>query len=374
MIGPSVVLRCPECGSKRLYRDGLRYVQEGNVQRFLCRDCGYRFTDPAHKSFKECQTKGNRQICAILQDAKNLTTATETKTVAGEEKGQLIQYAWLLKKRGLQENTIQLRTFLLNQLTRKGADLNNPDSVETVLATEKFTPAKKRQLVSAYTSYTKMSKIPWIPIKVKYEPKQPFLPTHEELVSLIHAAGKRTATFLQTALDTGARIGEISKLRWTDVNTENLTISINNPEKNSRARTLKVSEKTVSMISSLSKKYAPYIFNPDQTSIKSSFATLRNRLAETHKNPRFKQIHLHTFRHYYACNLYRKTKILKTVQDALGHKSIMNTEIYTRLVVFQEEEYYSATATTVEEARKLAEDGWSFFCEMDGVKIFRKPK
>ena len=117
-----------------------------------------------------------------------------------------------------------------------------------------------------------------------------------------------------------------------------------------------------------------YIFNPDPRSIKESFANVRNRLAETHKNPRFKQIYLHTFRHYYACRLYRKTKNLKTVQDALGHKSIMNTEIYTRIVVFQDEEYNSATAKTVEEVQKLAEDGWSYFCEIDGIKVFRKPK
>jgi len=303
-----------------------------------------------------------------------LDSATEINTVAGDEKGQLIEYAWKLKKRGLQENTIQVRLFLLNQLIRLGADLNVPDSVETVLATEKFTAAKKKQLASSYISYTRLFRIAWEPIKVKYEPKQPFIPTHEELVSLIHGAGRRSATFLQVALDTGARAGEICKLRWTDINTENLTISINTPEKNSRARTLKVTQKTIEMITALSKKYNPYIFNPNPITMKSNFAQLRERLAETHKNPRFKQVHLHTFRHFYACNLFRKTKNLKIVQDALGHKSMMNTEIYTRIVVFREEEYYSAIAKTVEEVRKLAEDGWNFFCEMDGVKIFRKPK
>ena len=86
------------------------------------------------------------------------------------------------------------------------------------------------------------------------------------------------------------------------------------------------------------------------------------------------QIHVHTFRHYFASNLYRKTKILKTVQDAIGHKSIMNTEIYTRMVVFRDEKYYSATAKTVQEVCKLAEDGWSFFTEIDCMKVLRKPK
>lgn len=38
--------RCPECGSNRLYEEGLRYTNEGQVQRFLCRVCSYRFSQP----------------------------------------------------------------------------------------------------------------------------------------------------------------------------------------------------------------------------------------------------------------------------------------------------------------------------------------
>ncbi|MDI6847764.1 MAG: tyrosine-type recombinase/integrase [Candidatus Bathyarchaeia archaeon] len=43
-------LTCPECGSKRLFKDGLRYLKDGStVQRLLCRDCGYRFSQPQVK-------------------------------------------------------------------------------------------------------------------------------------------------------------------------------------------------------------------------------------------------------------------------------------------------------------------------------------
>ena len=152
-----------------------------------------------------------------------------------------------------------------------------------MLATEKFTAAKKNSLVAAYRSYTKIFRLPWLPIKVHYEPKQPFIPTHEELTALIHAAHKRLATFLQTLLDTGARCGEVSKLKWTDINTENLTVSINSPEKHSRSRTLKVTQKTIAMLQAMPKKYDPYIFNPNQTTLKAPFMALRDRLAETQK-------------------------------------------------------------------------------------------
>ena len=67
-------------------------------------------------------------------------------------------------------------------------------------------------------------------------------------------------------------------------------------------------------------------------------------------------------------------KLQKNTSLALGHKRIANTEIYTRKVVFREEEYYSATAKALEEVCKLAEEGWNFFAEIDGIKVFRKPK
>jgi len=50
--------------------------------------------------------------------------------------GTLVDYAWKMKKRGLAEETIRHRVYRLNVLVRKGADLQNPDSVETILATE----------------------------------------------------------------------------------------------------------------------------------------------------------------------------------------------------------------------------------------------
>jgi len=47
-------LQCPECSSKRLYRAGLRYLKNGAiVQRWLCRDCGFRFSEsPANSQVK----------------------------------------------------------------------------------------------------------------------------------------------------------------------------------------------------------------------------------------------------------------------------------------------------------------------------------
>ncbi len=91
---------CPSCSPKvtKVYRDGLRYRSDkSSVQRWLCRDCGFRFSErPTLKGSPPLQESSERslntssalaskrQICAL--GAKNLTSAAELKTVAGDKK------------------------------------------------------------------------------------------------------------------------------------------------------------------------------------------------------------------------------------------------------------------------------------------------
>jgi len=66
-------------------------------------------------------------------------------------------------------------------------------------------------------------------------------------------------------------------------------------------------------------------------------------------------------------------KLQKNTSLALGHKRIANTEIYTRKVVFREEEYYSATARLLKKSVDSLKTG-EFFAKMQRIKVFRKPK
>ena len=71
---------------------------------------------------------------------------------------------------------------------------------------------------------------------------------------------------------------------------------------------------------------------------------------------------------------YSKTHSILHVMHMLGHKNIQNTQIYTHLINYEADEYHSATANTVEEAKKLVESGFEFVCEVQNVKLFRKRK
>ena len=163
-------------------------------------------------------------------------------------------------------------------------------------------------------------------------------------------------------------------MKWTDINEVNMTISINNPEKGSDTRTLKVAPKTIAMLKALPKKYDPYIFNPLSLSMKEGFEVARKRLTTTLQNPRFKQIHLHTFKHWKATMEYHRTSDILHVMHILGYENIKNTLVYTHLIDFEGDEYHSAVAKSVEEARKLLEEGFEYVCQKDDLMLFRKRK
>lgn len=55
---------------------------------------------------------------------------------------------------------------------------------------------------------------------------------------------------------------------------------------------------------------------------------------------------------------YAKTKDILYVMKMLGHKDIKTTLIYTQLIHFESDEFHSATAKTIEEARQLVEAGF----------------
>ncbi len=107
---------CPNCHSKQIWKDGIRKTRNGFVQRFLCRDCVYRFSD---NPYKQCQSNNNHQLC-VIKKAKKLDNPTKIKIVAVDkkntQKGQIIQFCFHLKKQGYAEATIKLRYSVLKVL------------------------------------------------------------------------------------------------------------------------------------------------------------------------------------------------------------------------------------------------------------------
>jgi hypothetical protein len=57
-----------------------------------------------------------------------------------------------------------------------------------------------------------------------------------------------------------------------------------------------------------------------------------------------------------------------------GHKNLNNTLVYTQLVSLSDGDYASRVAKDIKELCQLAEAGFEYVTDMDGVKVFRKRK
>jgi len=389
------MLSCPRCGSKNLWKDGLRHTSSGDIQRYFCKDCGHRFTEKGFKrkfSSKEeffnlfvddidCQVGDEKRACVSLAETKNLVAeprnekraagATKVESVSAEVKGKILEFAWWLKKQGYKESTITSKVKLLKVLVRRGADLSDPESVKEVIARQEWSDGRKENAVDAYTSFLAFSGGKWDPPKYKRVDKLPFIPTEQELDALIAGCGKKMAAFLQLLKETGMRAGEAWSLKWTDLDVQSQTVRVT-PEKGSEPRVLRISAKCLSMLQSLPRKGSLIFGGYPIRGFAKSFQRSRKILANKLGNPRLLQISFHTFRHWKATMEYARTKDILHVMKLLGHKNIKNTLIYTQLTNFKEDEWVCKIARTVEEAKQLIEAGFEYVDTIDGFHLYRK--
>jgi integrase len=376
--GEEASRKCPECHSRRIWKDGIRETNYGSVQRFVCRDCGFRFSE---KSYKECQTNSNRQLCAILKEAKKLDTTTEIKTVAGEEKqttkGKILQFVLYLKLQGCSEHTVKGWGQKLNRLARS-ADLENSESVKKYLASLDIAENSKHAFCVAYGAFLKWQGKTWTAPKYKGTQKIPeFIPTEHEIDALIAGCGKKTAIILQALKETGMRIGECLSLKWSSISPEAHTITLNTPEKNSLPRIFKVTSKLIGMLEMLPKNSDKVFGRSNSRNASVCLAHQRKKIARKLQNPRIAKIHFHLIRHWKGTMEYHKTQNIVHVQRLLGHKSILNTQIYINLeqAIFEvTDDYDVKVAETLDDACKLLEVGFECVTNMEGKKLFRKRK
>jgi integrase len=331
-----------------------------------------------------------RQVCvALARGAKNLDAAAlEREPAAGtspsepaDVKGKLVAFTWEMQKEGYSPETIRTNRGALRALLKRGADLMNPESVKEALAKEeKWSQNRRRNVITAYTLFLKFNGMTWEPPRCNVTRKIPFIPTEQEIDELIAGMPTTVATFLQLLKETAMRSGEAKRLKWTDVDFQRRIITLNEPEKGSLPRIFSnLSGKLLSMLNALPRN-SPYVFGDcTLNSLKATFGRARRRLAFKLQNPRLREIHFHTLRHWKATMLYHYCKDILVVKEFLGHKEIDNTLIYIQLdkSLFQnlpDDSFIIRAAHSLEEAIKLGEVGFEPFVVMDGVQLFRKRK
>jgi integrase len=306
-----------------------------------------------------------------IETAGDSTTPQQTATI----KGKIVEFLWHLEKENRSKRTIRTYNCYLGMLLRAGADLRNPESIKDITAKqESWGENTRRMAIAVYKSFAAFIGITFSPPKYRASQKLPFIPLESEIDALMAASTRRLAAILALLKEVPVRIGEAFRLKWTDIDFERRCIIMNNPEKNGKPRAFKASEKLLYMLNALPKKNERVFGRADYASMENQFVITRKKTANKLQNPRILQIHFHTLRHWKATMEYHKTKDILHVMNLPGHRNIESTLVYTHLINSESDEYHSAVAKTVDEARKLLEEGFEYVCQKDDLMLFRKRK
>ncbi|MCL5268300.1 MAG: site-specific integrase [Bacteroidetes bacterium] len=136
--------------------------------------------------------------------------------------------------------------------------------------------------------------------------------------------------FIETALYTGMRIGEIRNLSWNDIDFLKMKIRVRNTEsfstKSKKERTVPLHPRLVEILSLRSRvDHSPLVFlRSDLKQVDPGTANkeFRKYCKKAGLDPRF---HFHTLRHTFASHLAINGVSLYFIQKILGHQSIETT-------------------------------------------------
>jgi len=419
---------CPQCHSQRVWKDGLRETARGPVQRWTCRDCGYRFSETFNNaavnahfqpngdtplSFSDCpehserlqklhtlilKTKADKTILCRVgasdNGAKNLVeveTRTQEKAAGAtmtpqDVKGRLIEFMWFMKKEAYAPDTIKGRADgirnLANSMASKGMGdkLLHSEVVKAFISEQdNWDDGYKRNMVYAYTTFLTMHGLSWNPPHYKVRDKLPFIPLESELNQLIVSTGRKMSIFLHGLKETAADPGELFALKWTDINTDPPTITINHPVKGHKARIVNVNRDFIDRLGMIRKENEK-VFQGRIENLRRDYRDQRKNVAKKFNNPRLLRIKFTTFRHWRGTWDYhmQEKKDPYEIMKLLGHHSLSSTEIYINLeqALFKEarDKYDVETPETIEDAARLLAAGYKPAMEMNGKQLMIKPK
>ena len=130
----------------------------------------------------------------------------------------------------------------------------------------------------------------------------------------------RNPLLILIALKTGSRAQELLNIKLSDINIKSKTIEIHGL-KGSDDRAIPIHAKIFKLL-------MQYISNNNIKNDELLFPICYETLINIWELYRPCKKKFHSTRHTFAIELYKKTRDIKLVQMALGHRSIINTQVY----------------------------------------------
>ena len=130
----------------------------------------------------------------------------------------------------------------------------------------------------------------------------------------------------------GLRLGELIKLKLSDVDSEAMKIHIRNA-KGKKDRYIMLSENVLIILRDYYKNYKPdeYLFEGQNGGPYSSQSVQSVFKSALKKAGIKKKASVHTLRHSFATHLLDEGTDIRYIQELLGHKRLETTQIYTHI-------------------------------------------
>jgi len=302
--------------------------------------------------------------------------ADPTISRTGAANAKIFKTLWELKKGGYSEGTLKSKGERLRYLARH-VNLDDPEEVKGYIANRaNWSNAYKQGVAYAYDSYVKANGLQWTLPHFRIEDRLPKIPTEDRINQVIVRARGKYVLVFSILRDTGMRPIELERARTRDIDLERGTITVRTA-KGGAGRTVQVRRQTLALLKEYFGKHSfgldeqPF---PRRKKMTGRWVRLRNTVASKLMDPTFRTIRLYDLRHFAATMAYHKTRDLLYTQRLLGHRSLKSTLRYVQLIGFEEDEFTSAVAKSLQEARQLIEAGFEYVTEMEGAKVFRKRK
>lgn len=178
---------------------------------------------------------------------------------------------------------------------------------------------------------------PFVKVKFKKgQKKKPIFITRDELEEILNQTElKKMKNIFIFAFNTGCRLGEITSLRWQNIDLKKNIIIIGDnlfTTKNEKQRIIPISKELLPILKTLSKKEKKslnFVFGKTNSFSFSNDYVSRNFKKACRKAKMKDEVHFHTLRHSFASNLAMKGVPLIVIKELLGHSSITTTEIYS---------------------------------------------
>lgn len=177
----------------------------------------------------------------------------------------------------------------------------------------------------------------WDIRRIPYQKKPKKLPevlSFEEIKRLLEATTSlRDRAMLSTAYAAGLRIGEVQRLRLTDIDSKRMAIRVEQG-KGRKDRYVMLSNSLLELLREYFKASRPkiWLFARPGTDCPYSISTIQAAFCKARQKAGIqKKVSVHSLRHTFATHLLEAGTDIRRIQVLLGHRCVATTQIYTHI-------------------------------------------